>query len=56
MATGWQQWHLSYDDPGSDLSHRRRSVQACLETWLDARPGESLRVDGAHRLVADPRP
>ena len=37
--TDWQAWHREYDDPESDLSRRRRSVQRQVEAWLDERPG-----------------
>lgn len=33
-TTDWVQWHREYDDPSSDLSRRRRSVQAALRTWI----------------------
>jgi hypothetical protein len=46
-STDWQAWHASYDDPGSDLSRRRRSVQTRIEAWLDERPDEQLRVVSA---------
>jgi len=46
-TTDWQAWHASYDDPGSDLSRRRRSVQTRIEVWLDERPDEQLRVVSA---------
>jgi hypothetical protein len=46
-STDWRAWHASYDDPGSDLSRRRRSVQARIEAWLDERPDEDLRVASA---------
>ena len=45
--TDWVAWHRDYDDPGSDLSARRRSVQRQVEDWLDSRPGEDLRVVSA---------
>lgn len=35
-STDWQAWHRGYDDPGSDLSRRRRSVQRQVDAWLDA--------------------
>lgn len=45
--TDWQAWHRDYDDPASDLSRRRRSVQHQIRAWLDSRPQESLRVVSA---------
>lgn len=45
--TGWRDWHRAYEDPDSDLSARRRSVQRRIEDWLDSRPGEDLRVVSA---------
>ena len=46
-STDWHAWHAAYDDPGSGLSRRRRSVQARIGAWLDERPGEDLRVVSA---------
>jgi hypothetical protein len=46
-VTDWRAWHEAYDDPGSDLSRRRRSVQRQIEDWLDSRPGGDLRVVSA---------
>lgn len=43
----WVRWHEDYADSDSDLSRRRRSVQANITTWLDSRPGEPLRVVSA---------
>jgi hypothetical protein len=45
--TDWHAWHQDYDDPGSDLSRRRRSVQQQVSDWLDSRAGENLRVVSA---------
>ena len=47
MPTDWQAWHTAYDDPGSGLSRRRRSVQTRIGAWLDERAGEDLRVVSA---------
>jgi hypothetical protein len=46
-STDWRAWHQAYADPGSDLSRRRRSVQAQLDAWLDAREDTALRVVSA---------
>lgn len=46
-GTDWKAWHRAYQDPGSDLSGRRRSVQRQVEDWLDSRPHEDLRVVSA---------
>ncbi|NUR07481.1 MAG: class I SAM-dependent methyltransferase [Nocardioidaceae bacterium] len=46
-VTDWRAWHRDYDDPGSDLSRRRRSVQASIEAWLDSRDDETLTVASA---------
>ena len=45
--TDWQAWHREYDDPDSDLSRRRRSVQRQVERWLDERDEATLRVVSA---------
>jgi hypothetical protein len=45
--TDWQRWHAGYDDPGSDLSRRRRSVQRQIEAWLDRRRDPELQVVSA---------
>lgn len=45
--TDWRDWHREYDDPGSDLARRRRSVQTSIERFLDTRDDESLRVVSA---------
>ena len=45
--TDWHAWHRDYDDPGSDLSRRRRSVQTQIESFLDARDEPVLRVVSA---------
>jgi hypothetical protein len=45
--TDWQAWHSGYDDPDSDLSRRRRSVQRQVEHWLDERAEDTLRVVSA---------
>jgi hypothetical protein len=34
-TTDWVDWHRQYDDPTSDLSRRRRSVQAAVRAWLE---------------------
>lgn len=46
-STDWHAWHAAYDDPGSDLSRRRRSVQARVGAWLDEHPDRDLRVVSA---------
>lgn len=46
-STDWHAWHAAYDDPGSDLSRRRRSVQARIGAWLDEHPDRDLRVVSA---------
>jgi hypothetical protein len=46
-VSDWQAWHRGYDDPGSDLSARLRSVQRSLEAWLDERVGTPVRVVSA---------
>ena len=33
-TTDWVDWHRQYDDPASDLSRRRRSVQAAVRAWI----------------------
>lgn len=33
-TTDWVEWHRQYDDPASDLSRRRRSVQAAVQAWM----------------------
>jgi hypothetical protein len=33
-TTDWVDWHRQYDDPTSDLSRRRRSVQAAIRSWI----------------------
>jgi hypothetical protein len=45
--TDWSLWHQDYDDPRSDLSRRRRSVQQQVENWLDSRSDDTLRVVSA---------
>lgn len=45
--TDWQAWHRGYDDPDSDLSRRRRSVQRQVVQWLDERAEAALRVVSA---------
>lgn len=47
VSTDWHAWHQGYDDPHSDLSRRRRSVQQQIEAWLDTREDEALRVVSA---------
>jgi len=46
-VTDWREWHRGYDDAGSDLSRRRRSVQGCIEAFLDRRAGEEVAVVSA---------
>jgi hypothetical protein len=46
-GTDWQQWHLGYDDPASDLSRRRRAVQHQLRRWLHLRDEPILQVVSA---------
>lgn len=46
-STDWHAWHQEYDDPDSDLSRRRRSVQEQIEAWLDSRDDDALRVVSA---------
>lgn len=43
----WTAWHAGYQEPGSSLSRRRRSVQACLRQWLDQAGDGPLRVVSA---------
>ena len=45
--TDWPAWHRDYDDPASDLSQRRRSVQSRIAGWLDQRTDVELRVISA---------
>ena len=45
MPTDWQAWHTAYDDPGSGLSRRRRSVQTRIGAWL-------AQVDAASAYLA----
>jgi hypothetical protein len=45
--TDWGEWHRGYDDPRSDLSRRRRSVQSQVEAWLGSRVEPALRVVSA---------
>jgi hypothetical protein len=33
-TTDWVDWHRPYDDPTSDLSRRRRSVQRAIRAWI----------------------
>ncbi len=46
-TTHWQDWHRSYDEPGSSLSRRLVSVQHQISAWLDARADPALRVVSA---------
>ena len=46
-GTDWRAWHAGYDDPDSDLSRRRRSVQRQVEAWLDTRDDAALQVVSA---------
>jgi hypothetical protein len=46
-TTDWVQWHRAYDDPTSDLSRRRRSVQAAVRAWLADAGDGPLRVVSA---------
>ncbi|RYU12287.1 class I SAM-dependent methyltransferase [Nocardioides iriomotensis] len=43
----WHDWYRDYDDPGSDLSRRLRSVQASLRAWLDRAGDGPLRIVSA---------
>jgi hypothetical protein len=45
--TDWHAWHRGYDDPDSDLSRRRRSVQRQVAAWLDERSEPTLQVVSA---------
>lgn len=45
--TDWNEWHRDYTDPASDLSRRRRAVQAHIRAWLDSHPSGHLRVVSA---------
>ncbi|MGI8899436.1 MAG: SAM-dependent methyltransferase [Nocardioides sp.] len=45
--TDWMAWHADYEDPSSDLSGRRRSVQACIRRWLDDAGTGPLQVVSA---------
>ena len=45
--TDWQEWHRRYDEPGSDLSRRRRSVQSAIDAFLDGRDDDDLQVVSA---------
>ncbi|MGZ4460169.1 MAG: SAM-dependent methyltransferase [Nocardioidaceae bacterium] len=47
MTTDWAAWHRGYDEPGSDLSRRLRSVQRSVDAFLDARPEGPVRVVSA---------
>jgi hypothetical protein len=46
-VTDWRAWHRDYDDPDSDLSRRRRSVQRQIDRWLDVRDDARLQVVSA---------
>jgi hypothetical protein len=46
-VTDWREWHRQYDEPGSDLARRRRSVQSSIEAFLDTRDDDALRVVSA---------
>ena len=46
-STDWVDWHRAYDDPGSDLSRRRRSVQAATRDWIARAPAGPLRIVSA---------
>ena len=46
-STDWVAWHRDYEDPASDLSRRRRSVQSEVSRWLDDRDGSPLHVVSA---------
>lgn len=47
MARDWYAWHSPYDDPGSPLYRRLRTVQGEIHRWLDDRPEPDLRVVSA---------
>lgn len=47
LSVDWHAWHRDYDDPDSDLSRRRRTVQAALRAWLDQAGDGPLRVVSA---------
>jgi hypothetical protein len=46
-VTDWREWHRAYDEPGSDLARRRRSVQSAVDAFLDTRDDDGLRVVSA---------
>lgn len=46
-TTDWVEWHRQYDDPTSDLSRRRRSVQAAVRAWIAETGPGSRRVVSA---------
>jgi hypothetical protein len=46
-GTDWVDWHKAYDDPASDLSRRRRSVQAAIRDWIVRSPDGPLRIVSA---------
>ena len=46
-STDWVDWHRAYDDPASDLSRRRRSVQAAIRDWIARAPDGPLRIVSA---------
>ncbi|CAN5307704.1 hypothetical protein BH18ACT9_BH18ACT9_04250 [soil metagenome] len=45
--TDWVGWHTDYQDPASDLSWRRRSVQNSIRRWLDEATAGPPRVVSA---------
>jgi hypothetical protein len=64
-TTDWVDWHRQYDDPTSDLSRRRRSVQAAVRAWIaETGPGPRRVVsacsgdgrDVLEVLAAEPDP
>ncbi len=46
-STDWVGWHRQYDDPASDLSRRRRSVQTAIRDWIARAPEGPLRIVSA---------
>jgi hypothetical protein len=46
-GTDWIDWHRAYDDPASDLSRRRRSVQAAVRDWIYRSSDGPLRIVSA---------
>ncbi len=46
-STDWVDWHRQYDDPDSDLSRRRRSVQSAIRDWIAQASDGPLRIVSA---------